>query len=138
LVDPFLAIAVPGIETVEDFAGRYAALGETLRSLENDLTARQATRERQVIDLAALRASIDVPSEDELIDARTAREGLWKRIRRLVSGGDSSVPMADRPGDAAPEGVEPTAGPSELAETYEIAVATADVLAVPHTGHSAG
>jgi uncharacterized protein YhaN len=133
--DEILTLAVPGIETVEGFAGRYDELGESTRSLENDLKAQRAKREQRAVDLAALRASADAPSEDQLIDARNAREGLWKRIRRLVTDEGANVPMADGLDEADTEEVEQIGNPGEvgdpnqLAGSYEGAVADADQLA---------
>jgi uncharacterized protein YhaN len=134
--EEILALAVPGNETVEDFARRFDTLGESVRSLENDLKAQRTLREQRAMELAALRASADVPSEDELTEARSDRQGLWSRIRRLVvTDQGESVRIADRLDDATPdedEGMEhpgEVADPSELAGSYEGAVATADQLA---------
>ncbi len=116
------ALALPLSETISRYETDIQDIEASLRELARSL----ANEEERIRDLEAkLREQsikAEIPSEDDLRDARQRREDAWSQIRAAWLG-LSAVPPVRQPDD------EEVESPGPLAEAYEKSVLQADQLA---------
>lgn len=111
-------LAVPSVETVQRFEtqlGKLALQEDQARQASREAEARASTNER---DLEALRRAGEVPTEEELLQARAVREQGWNLVRRAwLEGAKDEKTVADYSGGA------------RLEQTFERRVHEADSIA---------
>ncbi len=118
----FEQLATPAAETVDRFETELAEAEDLVDRLGTDVEAVQAEQAEVARLIAELTLQGDVPSEDELSEARRLRDLGWQLVREAWQ-----QPSADAEKQAAflerfDQGIE-------LAEAYEITVRQADELA---------
>ncbi len=104
---------LPAEETVTAEAARRAEITDALRNCEQDKTRAQERKYKAQKDIDDLRRQGELPSEQDLQDARMARQQTWRDLKEAVLAEVTSAP------DAFPT----------LAAGFETLVAEADRLA---------
>lgn len=116
------SLPVPAIEVIDGFADRVQAMETELKSLRSRLAEEQSAAADTSAELATLRLDQEVPTEDDLIEARRKRDEGWQLVERAWRGGQDD-PQRAQPFVAA---FSPA---RDLAEAYAAAVERADYLA---------
>ena len=106
-------LAVPAAETVDRFENHLADASAEVERIEQrlDEAARNAAKLDQ--DLERLRLEHDVPTEDDLLEARRRRDEAWHQVRRAWQEGRPAGQL----------------GNGDLAQAFEAGMAEADALA---------
>lgn len=104
------ALPVPSIEEVEEQRGARQKLDDRLERLQSALQEVEEQRRLQAEELEQQRAALELPSPDDLRQARGGRDAQWRCIREWWLTG---VPVED---------------PGRAADTYEAEVVRADAV----------
>ena len=113
-----LQVPLPSQETLNRFDKQFDGLELRRKRLEEQIEDRHAEISKLGRALDALMLAGAVPSEAELVDARSHRDGGWGLLRQKLGGEAIST-----------EAQHAFAGDQALDQTYEEAVAQADRLA---------
>lgn len=117
-LDELETLALPSLETVENFEDRFSSLKNKQKERENRLAEEREAVGRIERDIQALLRGGEVPTEEELAEARTRRERGWQLVRRAWLDG------VDEPEDVGK--FDPD---RPLANAFEHSVARADDIA---------
>ncbi len=105
-------LPVPAQETIEKFSDGFTDLAGDEQNLTNRRREWQEQIDAAEREITALREKGDVPTEQDLRQAREKRDSLWGRVRHRV-----------------PEEAEPESSAEDLFGAYEEAVGEADSVA---------
>jgi uncharacterized protein YhaN len=81
-LDAVEGLAVPSVETIEQFKDLFKHLADAEAALRKRLDAFDGRARQAVAELAALRLAGDVPTEDDLLDARRRRDDAWQHLKQ--------------------------------------------------------
>ncbi|MCB2183604.1 MAG: AAA family ATPase [Desulfobulbaceae bacterium] len=83
-------VVFPLPETVERFEKIFYESDEELRVIRQSLTKSREELQQTKNRLQQIQASGEVPTEEDLLQSRAEREGLWQLLRRRWSAGEES------------------------------------------------
>ena len=116
------SLPLPSMETIERFAREFDALDKRTGKISDDAESVQGELERLEAELRNLDPEGTVPTEADLVKARTLRGRGWMLIRRTLAD--------ERPVDAETHAFCIAIGPGlDLPEAFESSVARADEVA---------
>jgi uncharacterized protein YhaN len=110
-------LAVPDNATIDRFENELDRLEEARRQLDRQIQQTQQERVRIAREIQELRLAGDVPTEEQLNEARHRRDQGWKLIRARHEGAANDAMEREFSGNLP------------LEETYEQCVIRADLLA---------
>jgi uncharacterized protein YhaN len=110
-------------ETIDRFENDFVDANSAIRKIDERIE--ELTLKLQAIDgqLEALRLAHDVPTEVDLSEARSHRDGGWQLVRRSLTAGDATLD----PTVAA--FVEQFAVGTDLSQAFQVSIEKADVVA---------
>jgi len=114
-------LSVPPLEAIDGFADRLQAHETELKALRTRFTEEQSAAAETTAELTSLRLEQEVPTAEDLIEARRQRDQGWQLVKRVWRDGQDD-PQAEQAFVAA----FPPA--NDLAEGYANAVERADHL----------
>ena len=76
------ALPVPGFETADRFAARFAETDHAIAALDRQIVETTEEIERAAQTIQALEKSGSIPTEAELLDCRNRRDRGWELVRR--------------------------------------------------------
>jgi uncharacterized protein YhaN len=117
--EAILLLPVPNLETVERFHQEFHKVEQRLELSRNNRETLAAELDRVLAELEQLDLQYDVPSEDDVKEARRRRDGIWGTVRQAWKDHVESIPL------------EPLAyyQTGDLTEAYERSVQQADGIA---------
>jgi uncharacterized protein YhaN len=107
-------LSLPSSESIGRFGKRFTDLDDKRRQFGQEATALDAAITEKRQKLEDLVSSEPVASAERIAEARRKREGSWQRLRPVVLGDDSGLPIDVR---------------TNVVELYEVRIVEADRLA---------
>ena len=117
-LDDLDVLPIAAVETIDRFKADWRAIDARLESLRADRESEQRKQSEAELAIEQLRLGGEVPTDDDLAQARGRRDEGWGLVRRALRG--------DPPGD--PE-IRRFAAARDLADAFEQSLVDADEIA---------
>lgn len=83
-----LSLAVPQTETVVQYQTQFGELDDEIKSLTNQVRVCKQQLQEEKAKLVKLESRTQVPTDQELSNARSAREHTWQLLKRIWLAGE--------------------------------------------------